>query len=123
VLAPLPAGERLSWAAAVTSARRAPLDVLVYRRREVDCAGFAEGSFLHVHALGQLARMADTAQPAQAAQAREVAVRGLRSAADELVRIAPDDPVASGILAGYDRARASAPARPDSTAQRKVVWF
>jgi hypothetical protein len=77
----------------------------------------------YVHALGQLARMADTAQPAQAAQAREVAVRGLRSAADELVRIAPDDPVASGILAGYDRARAAAPARPDSAAQRKVVWF
>ena len=75
----------------------------------------------YVHALGKLATLADTAQPAQAAQAREVAVRGLRAAAGELVRIAPDDPVASGILAGYDRARATA--RPDSAAQRQVVWF
>ena len=78
----------------------------------------------YVHALGQLAQVADTAQPAQAAQAREVAVRGLRAAADELVRIAPDDPVASGIMAGYDRARAeAAPARADSAGQRQVVWF
>ena len=78
----------------------------------------------YVQALGRLAQVADTAHPAQAAQAREVAVRGLRAAADELVRIAPDDPVASGILAGYDRARAqAAPARADSAAQRQVVWF
>ncbi len=75
----------------------------------------------YVHALGKLASLADTAQPAQAAQAREVAIRGLRAAAGELVRIAPDDPVASGILAGYDRARTTA--RPDSAAKRQVVWF
>jgi hypothetical protein len=76
----------------------------------------------YVEALGRLAQLADTANPAQAAQAREVAVRGLRSAADELVRIAPDDPVANGIMVGYDRAR-RVPPRPDSTAQRRVVWF
>jgi hypothetical protein len=75
----------------------------------------------YVEALGKLATLADTAQPAQAAQAREVAVRGLRAAAGELVRIAPDDPVASGILAGYDRSRATP--RQDSAVQRKVVWF
>lgn len=77
----------------------------------------------YVNALGRLAQVADTANPAQAAQAREVAVRGLRAAAGELVRIAPDDPVASGILAGYDRSRGTTPVRQDSVAQRQVVWF
>ncbi|HEX5724882.1 MAG TPA: hypothetical protein VFX98_05420, partial [Longimicrobiaceae bacterium] len=56
----------------------------------------------YVSALSQLAQVRDTAQ---AAQGREVAVQLLRAAAGELVRIAPDDPVASGILAGFDRAR------------------
>jgi hypothetical protein len=77
----------------------------------------------YVHALGQLAAVADTANPTQTAQAREVAVRGLRAAAGELVRIAPDDPVASGILAGYDRSRATTVAKPDSAPTRQVVWF
>jgi hypothetical protein len=81
----------------------------------------------YVRALGQLAQVSDTAPPAQAAQAREVAVRGLHAAADELVRIAPDDPVASGIMAGFDRSRAprrdSATVRPGATAQPKAVWF
>ncbi|HEX2205945.1 MAG TPA: hypothetical protein VHG91_21700 [Longimicrobium sp.] len=72
----------------------------------------------YVTALSRLA--ADTTNP----QAKAAAVQALRAAADQVVRIAPDDPVASGILAGYDRAKAQA-AQPQGATQGKerVVWF
>lgn len=74
----------------------------------------------YVDALGQFASMTDsTAGPARA-QGREVAVRMLRAAADELVRIAPDDPVAAAVLAAFQRADSSA-VRTGET--QRTVWF
>lgn len=72
----------------------------------------------YVAALSRLA--ADTTSP----QTKEAAVQALRAAADQVVRIAPDDPVASGILAGYDRAKAQQ-IQPQGAARGKerVVWF
>jgi hypothetical protein len=75
----------------------------------------------YVSALANLQQVADSANPRQRRQARDVAVQALRSAATELVRIAPDDPVASGILAGFERSQT---ASADSTARRtEVVWY
>jgi hypothetical protein len=75
----------------------------------------------YVAALARLAELSDGA--AEGAAGREVAARLFHAAADELVRIAPDDPLASGILAGYDDAATTDPIASDSAAVRRVVWF
>lgn len=77
----------------------------------------------YVTALAAFARMADTASAGQAAQGRQAAQAMLHAAASEVVRIAPDDPVATGILAGFDRARLRERAPADTAATRKLVWF
>jgi hypothetical protein len=69
----------------------------------------------YVQALRQL-----TAQDSGAQAGREVAVRLLRTAADELVRIAPDDPVASAVMAGFQKADTTKTAAGD---KQRVVWF
>lgn len=57
-------------------------------------------------------------------QGREVAQQMLRQAADEVVRMNPNDPVASGILAAFDRAGANRPAaQGDTASKQRVVWF
>lgn len=57
-------------------------------------------------------------------QGREVAQQMLRQAADEVVRMNPNDPVASGILAAFDRAGAArTPAAGDTASRQRVVWF
>lgn len=77
----------------------------------------------YVTALAAFARMADTASAGQAAQGRAAAKEMLRAAATEVVRIAPDDPVATGILAGFDRARVGERTPADTGSTRKLVWF
>ncbi|HEX9937637.1 MAG TPA: hypothetical protein VGB15_10965 [Longimicrobium sp.] len=57
-------------------------------------------------------------------QGREVAQQMLRQAAGEVVRMNPNDPVASGILAAFDRAGADrTPAPGDTASRQRVVWF
>ena len=71
----------------------------------------------YVQALSRLA--ADTTS-----QGREVAQQMLRQAANEVVRMNPNDPVASGILAAFDRAAVRRqPAQGDTTSRERVVWF
>ena len=53
------------------------------------------------------------------AQGREVAVNALHAAANQLVRIAPEDPLAVRILAGMGRAAQ----RDSSLATNRLVWF
>lgn len=78
----------------------------------------------YVTALSRFTSLADSASPAQTQQGREVAVQMLRAAAGELVRMAPDDPLAADILAALDRARAQQkPARGDSAGKDRLVWF
>ncbi|HYJ79358.1 MAG TPA: hypothetical protein VEW03_07150 [Longimicrobiaceae bacterium] len=78
----------------------------------------------YVSALSRFASVADTAGAAQTAQGREVAVAMLRAAASELVRISPDDPLASGILAALDRTRTQpTTTQADTTGKQRVVWF
>jgi hypothetical protein len=79
----------------------------------------------YVQALAKLSQVSNTANGTQGQQGREVASSMLRAAADELVRMNPNDPVATGILAAFDRAgvqRRDA-ARPDTATKQRVVWF
>jgi hypothetical protein len=79
----------------------------------------------YVQALAKLTQASNTTAGAQGQQGREVASAMLRAAADEVVRMNPNDPVATGILAAFDRAgaRQRAAARPDTAAKQSVVWF
>jgi hypothetical protein len=77
----------------------------------------------YVQALAKLSQASNTG--AQGRQGREVASSMLRAAADELVRMNPNDPVATGILAAFDRAgvQRQDAARPNTTGKQRVVWF
>ena len=74
----------------------------------------------YVDALGQMAAMTDSGQAAPR-EGREVATKILRAAADELVRIAPDDPIAGAVLAGFQRADSAQAAGAGQ--KQRVVWF
>ena len=58
-------------------------------------------------------------------QAREVALTALHEAANEVVRIAPNDPVVAKILQGIEQERKQADTRNGKATQpqRNVVWF
>jgi len=81
----------------------------------------------YVSAMSALASYAETKQQSnpqaastrEIAQGREVAVNALHAAANQLVRIAPEDPLAVRILSGMNQA-----ARKDTTgATDRLVWF
>ena len=77
----------------------------------------------YLQALSRFSQVADTSRGGQSAQGREVASRMLRAAANEVVKLNPNDPVASGILAAFDRAAPPQGAAPrDSAARQSVVW-
>jgi hypothetical protein len=73
----------------------------------------------YVQALARLASQGDASGAAASEPGREVAVRMLRAAADELLRIAPDDPVAAAVLQAFQRDSAETPA----AGKQRVVWF
>ena len=76
----------------------------------------------YLSALGALAQASASADPNEVARARETAQSVLHQAANEMVRLAPDDPVSAQILQGLDRARIqSAATRPDG--KQRLVWF
>jgi hypothetical protein len=77
----------------------------------------------YLSALGALAQASASANPKEVANAREAAQSVLHQAADEMVRLAPDDPVSAQILKGLDKAQVqatTASTRPDS---KHFVWF
>jgi hypothetical protein len=84
---------------------------------EVQRAGSA-----YVNALSTLAAVAASADPANThavQQGREVAVNALTAAADQMVRLAPNDPLSARILQAMDEE-----ARRDTTsAQSRLAWF
>jgi hypothetical protein len=78
----------------------------------------------YVQALEALVNSANQTQgQASDRQAREVALTALHAAANEVVRLAPNDPVAAKILQGIEQSRRQADAQPDAQASRKIVWF
>lgn len=74
----------------------------------------------YVAALSALLRGTDTTDAAARERAREAALAALSSAAQEVTRLAPNDPLAAAVLRGLtERRRAGQP--PPST--RTVVWY
>jgi hypothetical protein len=71
-------------------------------------------------AIAALARMPDS-DSLSMSQGREVALTALYSAANELVRLTPDDPVVVRILQVLDHDREGADSTPPET--HRVVWF
>lgn len=76
----------------------------------------------YVTALAALSQVADTTNAAAVDQGREVALTALYSAALEMMRLAPNDPVAMTIRDGFDRARGLS-ARTDDQPIERLVWF
>lgn len=75
----------------------------------------------YVSALGALAQASASSDPQEVARAREAAQTVLHDAANEMVRVAPDDPVSAQILKGLERARVETAAA--SSDGRRLVWF
>jgi hypothetical protein len=76
----------------------------------------------YVSALSLLAESNVVAEPAQAEHAREAAVQFLHQAANQVVRMAPNDPVTARILQGFDHAALQAPPEGGER-HRQIVWF
>lgn len=75
----------------------------------------------YLSALGALAQASASSDPQEVARAREAAQNVLHEAANEMVRLAPDDPVSAQILKGLDRAKVQAtPASTDG--MKRLVW-
>jgi hypothetical protein len=75
----------------------------------------------YIDALTTLADVADSSRTPAVAQGREVAVNILHAAANQLVRMAPDEPLAAKILQGLDRAGRDT---TGVTAEnRRLIWF
>jgi hypothetical protein len=78
----------------------------------------------YVTALGTLAQVSGNSTPQEAARAREAAQSVMHAAANEMVRLAPDDPLAVQILQGMDRAREKqAQANGQAANKRRLAWF
>lgn len=74
----------------------------------------------YLSALGALAQASTSSDPQEVARARAAAQQVLHDAANEMVRLAPDDPVSAQILMGLERARIeSASTKPDG---KQRVW-
>jgi hypothetical protein len=73
----------------------------------------------HAAALERLVSAA-SADPAQRDMAREVALAAFWAAAEEIVRLAPDDPMAARILQEFGR---EGETQGEGDATRNVVWF
>jgi hypothetical protein len=74
----------------------------------------------YVAALTLLAQLRDTSDAASRTKARQAALQVLGAAAEEIVQLAPDDPLAGAVLRGLDqRSQRQRPAPPS----RSVMWF
>jgi hypothetical protein len=71
-----------------------------------------------------LARLAETpAAVGENAEAREAALQVLHQAANEMVRLAPNDPVSVKILQGLDHAALQARPSDGRESRRQIMWF
>ncbi len=138
---PVLAGARLPWLAAGIAAAlalfvsglavgqamgvRQTADALagVYTRpTDLAAARVQSTGSAHREALADLVAATGSADPREVRQAREVALAAFWAAANEIVRLAPDDPVALRILQEAERSTSGpgAGAADDTT---NVVWF
>jgi hypothetical protein len=74
----------------------------------------------YVQALSTLAESQQSRTSTDALYARETALATLHQAANQMVRLAPNDPVTASILQGLDQAK---PRPPERRKERRVIWF
>jgi hypothetical protein len=75
-----------------------------------------------VNALQALALSADSSNTLPA-QGREVSLAALYAAANEVLRFAPNDPIAAEIMRGFQRAAQQQAAPPERATPRQIIWF
>ena len=92
--------------------------VLSFSRSQMDAAAQVQQTgTAYVQALEALSKNKNNPQ------AREVALTALHAAANQVVRIAPNDPVVAKILQGIEQEQKQSDKRAGKTPQRNVVWF
>jgi len=77
----------------------------------------------YVSAMSALASFAESSRPQELAPGREAAVNALHAAANQMVRLVPEDPVAVEILQGMSRASRSDTLENAAAEPRRVMWF
>jgi hypothetical protein len=77
----------------------------------------------YVTALAALAANRIGQDPRTMEKGKEVALTALHAAANQVVSLVPDDPVARNILLAMQQARQQQQADPDDKDQHEVVWF
>lgn len=81
-------------------------------------------SSAYTAALAALARVPASADSSEVAQGKEAALTALYAVAEEMVRLAPNDPVVVRILQAFDQRTSTTPGTdPASGGMRQVVWF
>ncbi|TMQ67200.1 MAG: hypothetical protein E6K78_05515 [Candidatus Eisenbacteria bacterium] len=76
----------------------------------------------YVAALSRLADLADSSRARDVQQGREVATNILHAAANQLVRLEPEEPVATHIIQGLERA-AQRDTNTVAAADHRLIWF
>jgi hypothetical protein len=78
----------------------------------------------YVSALGTLAQASGKASPQDVQHGKEAAQEVMQAAANAMVRLAPDDPIAVQILQGLDRQRAQQEnANGQVASKRRLAWY
>lgn len=77
----------------------------------------------YTQAIASLASLRSPADSLSVSQGREVALTALYSAANELVRLTPDDPVVVRILQVMEREAPTPDTTTQSASTRRVIWF
>jgi len=78
----------------------------------------------YISALATLANAVQSgAGSKDVAQGREVALNTLHAAANQMVRIAPEEPVATRILQGLERARGADSSKVAAAEPQRLIWF
>jgi hypothetical protein len=80
----------------------------------------------YLSALGAVAQASASSDPKEVARARVAAQNILHEAANEMVRLAPDDPVSAHILQGFDKVQPASikgTVPPSSDGKKSLVWF
>lgn len=77
----------------------------------------------YVDALQALSQLSDSTGVAVPQQGREVALTALHAAANEVIRLAPNDPIAAEILRGFQRVKQQQMQQQQRDPQRQIIWF
>ena len=85
-------------------------------------ASVQQASATYLAALSDLIRTTSSADEAERARTRDTALHSLYQAANQMVRLAPDDPVVSRILQGFDQS-ASRQQNSSQPEDQRIIWF